>query len=240
MYVRGRPGASPVSSRPTPMSARAGQAEHPSRHVQDVHRRPRPAALSAGRAATAVGRRVGVERELTTPSESVITRFASAVSSSAACGTLSHLRRRAWTRPGFRRGPAWSARGEHLATGSRNLRTPVSLDHVVRCCWSRRRGMTSSASTLLACWAYVVGMGRLSLALVEFPADERKRALPFLGVLLGARVEARTEGLDRGWQNSVRRSAGLPPSRTWSGRLHSPLSISRPWPPAKTSSSPTR
>jgi predicted enzyme related to lactoylglutathione lyase len=50
-------------------------------------------------------------------------------------------------------------------------------------------------------------MERLSLALVEFPADEPERALRFWGALLGAPLECCTEGEGEGWQS---RSAGPP------------------------------
>jgi predicted enzyme related to lactoylglutathione lyase len=46
-----------------------------------------------------------------------------------------------------------------------------------------------------------VRMERLSLALVEFPADEPERALRFWSALLGAPLECRTEGEGEGWQS---------------------------------------
>jgi predicted enzyme related to lactoylglutathione lyase len=46
-----------------------------------------------------------------------------------------------------------------------------------------------------------VRVERLSLALVEFPADEPERALCFWGALLGAPLECRSEGEGRGWQS---------------------------------------
>ncbi len=46
-----------------------------------------------------------------------------------------------------------------------------------------------------------VRMERLSLALVEFPADEPERALRFWGALLGAPLECRSEGEGEGWQS---------------------------------------
>ena len=44
-------------------------------------------------------------------------------------------------------------------------------------------------------------MERLSLALVEFPADEPECALRFWGALLGAPLECRTDGEGEGWQS---------------------------------------
>jgi predicted enzyme related to lactoylglutathione lyase len=46
-----------------------------------------------------------------------------------------------------------------------------------------------------------VRMERLSLALIEFPADEPERALRFWGALLGASLECRSEGEGEGWQS---------------------------------------
>jgi predicted enzyme related to lactoylglutathione lyase len=50
-------------------------------------------------------------------------------------------------------------------------------------------------------------MERLSLALVEVPADEPECALRFWGALLGAPLECRTDGEGEGWQS---RSADPP------------------------------
>lgn len=44
-------------------------------------------------------------------------------------------------------------------------------------------------------------MERLSLALVEFAADEPERALRFWGALLGAPLQSSTEGVGEGWQS---------------------------------------
>jgi predicted enzyme related to lactoylglutathione lyase len=44
-------------------------------------------------------------------------------------------------------------------------------------------------------------MERLTLALVEFPADEPERALRFWGGLLGVEMADRVEGEGEGWQS---------------------------------------
>ena len=54
-------------------------------------------------------------------------------------------------------------------------------------------------------------MERLSLALVEFPADEPERALRFWGTLLGTPLERRTEGEGDGWQSRSVPPVGVHP-----------------------------
>lgn len=65
-------------------------------------------------------------------------------------------------------------------------------------------GRTSSASTLLARSAYVVDMERLSLALVEFAADEPERALRFLGRFARRSLGVQHRRSGRGLAVSVR------------------------------------